>query len=291
MQLIATLNNLERKEEILSLADGVVVYSSDFSSFSTLGLNKEEIINLINSTNKKVIIDIRFMLENEEISQITAFISFFKEYNCDFICSDLGVVQIFIDLEMQKRVIYDPNTLITNSYDLGFYLKFIDSAKISEEITLNDQLKMINMYPNRATKLLFGYHLMFHSKRHLISMYLKFLNKKQEIVNNDSYLIEQTRHDKYHIIETERGTALFRPYIINNSSELLSLTNLKYGIVSSLFIDNETYIKVLNIYRLIIDNKINEEEGSLLISKLGLNIEDGFKFEDTIYQKELIKCQ
>ena len=37
--------------------------------------------------------------------------------------------------------------------------------------------------------------------------------------------------------------------------------------------------------------KINEEEGSLLISKLGLNIEDGFKFEDTIYQKELIKCQ
>ena len=281
MQLIATLNNLERKEEILSLADGVVVYSSDFSSFNTLGLNKEEIINLIKSTNKKVIIDISFMLENEEISQITAFISFFKEYNCDFICSDLGVVQIFIDLEMQKRVIYDPNTLITNSYDLGFYLKFIDSA----------QLKMINMYPNRATKLLFGYHLMFHSKRHLISMYLKFLNKKQEIVNNESYLIEQTRHDKYHIIETERGTALFRPYIINNSSELLSLTNLKYGIVSSLFIDNETYIKVLNIYRLIIDNKINEEEGSLLISKLGLNIEDGFKFEDTIYQKELIKCQ
>lgn len=50
-------------------------------------------------------------------------------------------------------------------------------------------------------------------------------------------------------------------------------------------------LKVLNIYRLIIDNKINEEEGSLLISKLGLNIEDGFKFEDTIYQKELIKCQ
>ena len=35
MQLIATLNNLERKEEILSLADGVVVYSSDFSSFNT----------------------------------------------------------------------------------------------------------------------------------------------------------------------------------------------------------------------------------------------------------------
>ena len=56
MQLIATLNNLERKEEILSLADGVVVYSSDFSSFNTLGLNKEEIINLIKSTNKKVII-------------------------------------------------------------------------------------------------------------------------------------------------------------------------------------------------------------------------------------------
>lgn len=53
MQLIATLNNLERKEEILSLADGVVVYSSDFSSFNTLGLNKEEIINLIKSTNKK----------------------------------------------------------------------------------------------------------------------------------------------------------------------------------------------------------------------------------------------
>ena len=291
MQLIATLNNLERKEEILSLVDGVVVYSSDFSSFKTLGLNKEEIINLINSTNKKVIIDLSFMLENEEISKITEFITSFKNYNCEFLCSDLGVVQILKELEMQKRVIYDPNTLITNSYDLGFYLKYVDSAKISEEITLNDQLKMINMYPGHTTKLLFGYHLMFHSKRHLISMYLKFLNKNHQIDNNNSYLIEQTRHDKYHIIESQRGTALFRPYIINNSSELLSLKNLKYGIVSSLFLDNETYIKVLNIYRLIIDNKITEDEGTLLISKLGLNIEDGFKFQDTIYQKELIKCQ
>ena len=83
MQLIATLNNLERKEEILSLADGVVVYSSDFSSFNTLGLNKEEIINLINSTNKKVIIDISFMLSVTAFRS-SVFVSFSYQYLCFF---------------------------------------------------------------------------------------------------------------------------------------------------------------------------------------------------------------
>ena len=291
MQLIATLRNLERKEEILSLVDGVVVYSSDFSSFKILGLNKNEIIDLIKSTDKRVIIDLSFMLENEEIEAITDYVLAFKPYNCDFICSDLGVLEILDENGMSSRAIYDPNTLITNSYDLGFYLRFASSAKISEEITLNDQLNMINKYPNKATKLLFGYHLMFHSKRHLISMYLKFLGKSCNIDTESSYLIEQTRNDKYHIIESNRGTALFRPYLLDSSAELLSLNNLKYGIVNSLFLDDEHLIKVLSIYRMVLDKTISVLEAKVLISDLGLEINDGFKYEDTIYQKELIKCQ
>ncbi|MBS1476865.1 MAG: hypothetical protein HP024_02830 [Acholeplasmatales bacterium] len=291
MQLIATLRNLERKEEILSLVDGVVVYSSDFSSFKILGLNKNEIIDLIKSTDKRVIIDLSFMLENEEIEAITDYALAFKPYNCDFICSDLGVLEILDENGMSSRAIYDPNTLITNSYDLGFYLRFASSAKISEEITLKDQLNMINKYPNKATKLLFCYHLMFHSKRHLISMYLKFLGKSYNIDNESSYLIEQTRNDKYHIIESNRGIALFRPYLLDSSAELLSLNNLKYGIVNSLFLDDELLIKVLSIYRMVLDKMISELEAKVLISNLGLEINDGFKYEDTIYQKELIKCQ
>lgn len=291
MQLIATLNSLEHKEEILSLVDGIVVYSSDFSSFKKLGLTKDEIIKLIQSTDKKVIIDVSFMLENKEIDSVTAYLKAFIPYNCDFLCSDLGIVQILSELKMESRAIYDPNTLITNSYDLGFYLKYAGSAIISEEITLNDQIKMINMYPNNVTKRLFGYHLMFHSKRYLISMYFKFLNKDYCIDNDNSYLIEQTRHDKYHIVESKRGTGLFRPYILDNILELSDLNDLKYGIIDSLFINDDIYIKILNIYRLALDGKITPLAAKSLINELNLTIEDGFKYEDTIYQKELIKCQ
>lgn len=291
MELIATLNSLDKKEEILSLVDGIVVYSSDFSSFNNLGFKKDEIINLILETSKKVIVDVSFMLENESIEPLTDFLKQLKPYNCEFLCSDLGVIEILKELDMNDRAIYDPNTLITNSYDLGFYLRFAASAKISEEITLKDQVKFVNTYPNKITKSLFGYHLMFHSKRYLISMYHKFLGKELSLDNMDSFLIEQTRNEKYHIMENSKGTALFRPYVIDNSKELLSFTNLKYGIVDSIFINQDIYLKILNVYRLILDGKITEEQGSILIKETGLEIQDGFKYEDTIYQKELIKCQ
>lgn len=292
MKLIGSLNNIDSLDEILKLTDGLVVYSSDFSSFSNFSFSSSEIKYIISkSQNKDIIIDISFMLENEEINDITNFILNFKDDNVKFMFSDLGVFQILKELNLLDKAIYNPNTLITNSSDLEFYVNENMNVKISEEIILNDQIKMINSFKNKTVKTLFGYHLMFHSKRYLISLYKDFLNKDFNIDNENSYLIEQTRHDKYHIIETKRGTALYRPYIIDNTYEFNQLENLGYGILDSHFLDNDTYLKVLNIYHLLSKGKISPKEANKLILNLNLNIENGFKYEDTIYQKELIKCQ
>ncbi len=290
MKLIATLNNIDSLDEILKLTDGLVVYSSDFSSFSNFCFSTSEIKKVISlSCGKDVIIDISFMLENEEIDKVTNFILQFKDDNVKFMFCDLGIFQILKELELEDRAIYNPNTLITNSYDLGFYLNENMMVKISEEITLKDQIKMINLYKNKTIKTIFGYHLMFHSKRYLISLYKEFLNKDFTIDNENSYLIEQTRKDKYHIVESKRGTSLYRPYILDNTLEFNDLKNLAYGIIDSQFISNDTYLKVLNIYHLLSKEEISCDFANQLISNLDLNILDGFKYEDTIYQRELMK--
>ncbi len=291
MKLIATLSKKENLEEVLSLSDGIVVYSSDFSSFKDNGFSKNDIAEIIVNSNKPVFINIEFMLEDEQIEDITNYINFFKQYNPYFIFSDLGVFQILKENGLEHNAIYNPNTLVTNTIDLSFYLNYNMSVQISEEIVLKDQIKMINLYPNMVSKQLFGYHLMFHSKRHLISLYQEFLGKSFEIDNENSYLIEQTRHDKYHIIETKYGTALYRPYVLDNSGDLSSLNNLKFGFVDDHFIKYEDYIIILKMYNQVIANEIDCTKLKEKVISLGYKIEDGFKFEDTIYQKELIACQ
>ncbi len=291
MKLIATLSSIDNLEEVLSLSDGIVVYTSDFSSFKDNGFNKNEIVGIINKVNKPVFINLEFMLEDDRIDEFTSYINFFKQYNPYFIVSDLGSFQILKENGLAQNTIYNPNTLVTNTYDLGFYLNQEMSIQISEEIMLKDQIKMINSYPNRVCKQLFGYHLMFHSKRHLISLYQEFLGKKFNIDNENSYLIEQTRQDKYHIVETKLGTSLYRPYVLDNSLELPILKNLQFGFIDDHFVKYNDYIQILKSYNLANQNMIELEKVKELIISLGYLIEDGFKYEDTIYQKELISCQ
>lgn len=291
MKLIATLSSINNLLEVLSLSDGIVVYTSDFSSFRDNGFNKEEIVNIIKKSNRSVFINLEFMLEDEKIDEFTSYINFFREYNPYYIVSDLGAFQILKENGLAQNTIYNPNTLVTNSYDLGFYLSQGMNIQISEEITLKDQIKMIDKYPNKVCKQLFGYHLMFHSKRHLISLYQEFLGKNFDLDNENSFLIEQTRHDKYHIIETKFGTALYRPYVLDNSKELEMLKNLHFGFIDDHFIKYEDYIQILKMFNLVKENKLDSSEVSKLIVSLGYTYEDGFKYEDTIYQKELIACQ
>ena len=285
--LITTLNNISDLEFLNTYANGIVVYTNDFSCVYNKAYSLDEIKEIYN--NKKdllMFIDISCMMENKDIAELSNFIDSIKDLDVYYYYIDLGVHQLLKDKNLENRGVFNPNTLITNSYDLNFYLRQnMLTCQISNEIPLVDQIKMSNSVNNNIWLKSFGYMQMFHSKRHLISLYEDHLNKKIERDNMNSYLREAKREDFYHIYEGNRGTLLFRHYVIDYLNEL-ELIKPKYIFLDSIFINNDTYKEVVKTYSLYLNNKLSKSDALNIINSLNLKIENGFKFKDTVYKKE-----
>lgn len=286
--LIVSLNNKKNLNNLKNLVDGVVVYLNDFSSFYNSALTSEELNEIYASKdNLKIFIDLTMMMENRDIERLNLFLDQNKDKDYYFIYSDLGVHQVLLERNLEKKGIYNSQTLCTNEYDQAFYLsQGMLSSAISLEIPVRDQIK-ISEYNNHNVFLkAFGYHQMFYSKRHLISLYKEYKNLDFAIDNKNSYLREIKReNDYFHIYESNKGTIIFRNYIINYLSEL-DLIKPQFIYLDNIFISDDIFNKVVEIYSNVINKKITSEEGNSLIQELNLDIRDGFKNNDSVYQKE-----
>ncbi len=285
--LIVSLSNINDLEYLNNLADGIVVYTNDFSCVYNKAFSLEEIKEIYEKKgNLKLFIDLSIMCENKDINDISCFIDEFKTLDVYFYYIDLGVHQLLKEKGLENRGVFNPSTLITNSNDAKFYLRQnMLAVQVSNEITVSDQAKISESCNSNIWLKSFGYMQMFHSKRHLISLYEEHIGKKIEKNNYESYLREAKRNDFYHIFESNRGTLLFRHYVINYLNEL-DLIKPNYIFLDNIFIKNDEFRSVVKIYSDFLNKKISKEEANSLIGELDLQIEDGFKFKDTVYKKE-----
>lgn len=285
--LIVSLSNINDLEYLNNLADGIVVYTNDFSCVYNKAFSLEEIKEIYEKKgNLKLFIDLSIMCENKDINDISCFIDEFKTLDVYFYYIDLGVHQLLKEKGLENRGVFNPSTLITNSNDAKFYLRQnMLAVQVSNEITVSDQAKISESCNSNIWLKSFGYMQMFHSKRHLISLYEEHSGKKIEKNNYESYLREAKRNDFYHIFESNRGTLLFRHYVINYLNEL-DLIKPNYIFLDNIFIKDDVFKLVVKIYSDFLNEKISKEEANSLISELDLQIEDGFKFKDTVYKKE-----
>ena len=124
---------------------------------------------------------------------------------------------------------------------------------------------------------------MFYSKRKLVSLYEEKTNIHTS--KEGLYLKEATRQDYLPIIENKNGTMIYRSYMVSLLS--LDLSKLSYGYLESLYVEEDSFIKVLEIYYQVFHHRITKEEGLQKINSLSLDIQDGFTYCDSVYQKEL----
>ena len=153
----------------------------------------------------------------------------------------------------------------------------------SSEITCED-VKTISLKNHNIGCVGFGYHPMYQSYRHIIDLYTE--NLKIDVKNKESlFLKEWTRDKKYHVLDTESGSVIFRPYVISLFKEFSLLSNIKFFIINTIFIDDD---QVNLICELVSDLKNNKIDASIVEKKLEetFTIEDGFIYEDSIYNPE-----
>lgn len=246
-------------------------------------------VYLLHKYKKNIILNINRIMHPSDIEKVK---ELYKEYLDDkevlFLISDLGCYNEAIKLGIENRIIYNPETMITNYLDYSEYKSLgALSCGISTEITLND-LKLIYEKTNGSIFYqVFGRRLMFYSRRHLISLYET--KNEDKYPHEDALLKESTRNDYLPINENEEGTVIYRPYNINLISKLNELSFIDFAYIETAFLPKDIKEVICGVYFDAIKNNGDLNVLADITANLGLEYQDGFFYKDSVYQKEELK--
>lgn len=283
MKIVSAIYNLKQLNKCLEYIDGAILNNKDTSLiYEDLDLDKA--ILLCKNNNVLPIIAINKMLYPEDLDFIKDFMNKYKDSL--FLATDIAVYMLALELNIVNRVIFDPQTMITNQLDLNEYSTLgFDAVSMSLEIPISDLNDSINNQNASVFYQIFGHRLMFYSKRRLVSLYEEKANISAS--RDHLYLRESTREDYIPTIENNNGTMMYRPYLISLMDNFDIIKNLKYGYLESLYLDDNLFLEVLKIYKQLNVGAVSLDKAKSEINKLGLNIQDGFTYQDSVYQKEL----
>ncbi len=164
----------------------------------------------------------------EELTRLYEHLVFLKQLEVDGIYfTDLGVYEVAKQVGVEHLLIYNPETIMTNSYDVQAYLDLgIKMITIAKEITLEDMIKIGNKVKGSCEVIIHGPLNMMHSKRELLSNYMTFIDSHQNLNNEmDLYLMEENRDEKMPILQDEQGTHIYTGFHLASFEEMDDLVN------------------------------------------------------------------
>ena len=285
MNLVTSIYKIEDINLLKDYLDYALINVPKYS-INYKDIDVDKAVKLCDENNIKVILSINRIMHPGDLKNVEELINKYKNNDVLFYIADLGVLNILKKYDLLNKVIYNPETMITNYLDLKLYNDMVLACGVSNEITLED-LKM--MYDKTNSNIFyqgFGLRLMFYSRRKLISLYG---NKNNTTYPKENvYLREITRTDYMPIIENEENTLIYRPYYISLLDKLNEITFVKFLYIESFNIDMDLF---KDINRMFYESIKNDKLLYVLpeFNSLKLNIEDGFIYKDSVYQKEELK--
>ena len=275
MKLVSKINNMNELNIVANYTDYIML------PYELINI---ENVNKVTELNKTPILMFNLMVHPFEIEQLTKELLQFKDFNVLYYITDLGLARILKTNNLISKTIYDPITMITNSLDAANYYSYgFNSIGLSNEITVNDLVKIIDKTNAKVFYQVFGHRLMLHSRRKLVSLYGEKIGR--EIDKSNMRIVEATRNDSYPIIENDKGTYIYRSYLISLLKEIKNL-NLEYAYLESFNIKTDNYIKVLETFNKYLNDEFSLNQAIEHLTLLNLDIKDGFSYQDSIYNKE-----
>ena len=285
MNLVTSIYKIEDINLLKDYLDYALINVPKYS-INYKDIDVDKAIKLCDENNIKVILSINRIMHPGDLKNVEELINKHKNNDVLFYIADLGVLNILKKYDLLNKTIYNPETMITNYLDLKLYSDMVLACGVSNEITLED---LKNMYDKTNSNIFyqgFGLRLMFYSRRKLISLYG---NKNNTTYPKENvYLREITRTDYMPIIENEENTLIYRPYYISLLDKLNDLKFVKFLYIESFNIDMDLF---KDINRMFYESIMNDKLLYVLpeFNSLKLNIEDGFIYKDSVYQKEELK--
>lgn len=218
-------------------------------------------------------VDMTCFFTEDEMYACESFLQYVKKLDVDGIYfGDEGILEVAIKLKMEDKLMYHPDTLITNANDVLFYLdEGLKAVILAKELSFEEILEMADQLPNKKIEsFIHGRQTMMHSKRTLLSNYFSFLKKDYEVKGKQSFVIqEEQRREEMPIMEDQHGTHMFSGFSLMSFHEIKDL--VKHGIsqfrVEGLFFDEAMSLQAIRDYHAVLNGAKTAEECILYYTK------------------------
>jgi len=200
---------------------------------------------------------------------------------------DIGVLNIVLENKIDVKLVWHQTHMVTNYNTCNYYnSKGVSGAFLANEITLEEILEIKNKTNIELMVEVFGYPIMSHSRRSLLTNYFKSINKEKE---NRTYNLSD-RENNYLLKENKDGASILYGKLINGTKPLFDLieNNIDYLVLDMQEVALEIGEKVLDKYNYILNNinNISDTEKEEIINYMNALIGEStnFFYKKTIYK-------
>lgn len=283
MQYLTTIYKIENANKLLEVSSGLIVGLKDYGTRETSRFSLSEFKELSNMTNKlskKLYVSFKMMLHEPKVESFKALIHAINDLPfTGYIIGDIGYYYLLKDTG--KEIIYNPETLLTNTYDLNTYFDLgLQGTFISKEVNLEEIKEMLKNKKGKIFMTGHGYLNMFYSRRLLLDSYFEQIGKTHDYHHEQMRIKEERRDPLHPILEDENGTHVYRSDVTSTLDILNELTNLDYLVIDSIFHNDAYAIEILKLYQ----SEIDLDKVSQLQEKYNETWDTGFLYLRTIYK-------
>lgn len=268
MELIVTIEKISDIQFYAKAGATGFIFADEFNSTRVAKkMNLDEIrqgVSVVKELGLKAAFMMNRIYTDNEMDKLMSTLVFLKDVGMDLIYyNDPSVYMCAEELGCVALLVYEPDTLMTNTRDMQFILEQgVHHAVLSPEITLDEMVEMTNNVKGKSEAILFGYLNMSYSKRHLIQNYCDELGIENTYQDRmDMVLIEATRQGKMPIVEDIQGTHIFTDYVLNALDELVELqkAGLYAARIDGIFLDRDCIADACRAFRDVLQGANSQE--------------------------------
>ena len=194
-------------------------------------------------------LEINGYIEDSQLSALKETLKVFELFKPKGVLfADFSVYEYLNEIEFSGEKIFSPETILTSSADIGFYLNYVDRCVLAKELTLEEMCEISKKYPNKVDVFALGYALMSVSKRPLVQNYFDELGRSDEILNRTDLLMQEEKRPEWMpILEEHLACSTYMPHITYSKKEMKNFAeaNVSHLYCDSLFIEDEIFIELV----------------------------------------------
>lgn len=273
--------NLDR---FISLGyDSFLIGLKDLSNNVDNAISVDEIIKLRDKYKDiKLFIIMNKNIFNHELGEVEEVLNRLNNKIDGLLFYDLSILRLVKKNNLNIPLVWNQTYMVTNYNTCNYYKEMgCEYALLASEITV-EEIKEIREKSNIKLMLnIFGYPVMSHSNRKLISNYFNFINKEKE---KNKYTITEVNKDTPYIVKEDKtGTSFIYGNLLNGTSALIDLKDLDIDyVIAREDVDSDLFYKVLDNFNKIINNNYDDSIKEEMDKLIGTYT--GFFYKKSIYK-------